>query len=83
MTATKSRQKHQQQMIHSALMTEQISKRVARENFALSTVAVVQAASFEALLHQSKEEEDERQFTNSVFRLSIGFLRAFFSVHRR
>lgn len=40
-------------------MTEEISKQVARENFAMSTVSMLQAASFEPLLHQSRDEEEE------------------------
>ncbi len=40
-------------------MTEEISKRVARENFTMSTVSMLQAASFEPLLHQSRDEEEE------------------------
>jgi hypothetical protein len=59
MTASKSRQKHQQELIHSALMSEENSKRVARENFSLSTVSILQAASFEAISNKSKEEEDD------------------------
>jgi hypothetical protein len=40
-------------------MSEEISKRVARENFAMSTVSMLQAASFEPLLHQSRDDEEE------------------------
>ena len=40
-------------------MAEETSKRVARENFALSTVPMLQSASFEPLLHQSRDEEEE------------------------
>ena len=58
-TASKSRQKHQQELIHTALMTHEISRRVARENFGISVVSILNAASFEPLLHQSKDDEDE------------------------
>lgn len=58
-TTSKTRKKHQQEFIHSALMRQEISKRVARENFIMSSVSMLQAASFEPLLHQSKEEEEE------------------------
>ncbi len=58
-TTSKTRKKHQQEFIHSALMTEEISKRVARENFTMSTVSMLQAASFEPLLHQSRDEDEE------------------------
>jgi hypothetical protein len=40
-------------------MTEEISKQVARENFSMSTVSMLQAASFEPLLHQFRDEEEE------------------------
>lgn len=40
-------------------MTEETSKRVARENFIMSTVPILQAASFEPLLYQSRDEEEE------------------------
>ena len=59
MTTSKTRKKHQQELIHSALMTEEISKRVARENFTMSTVSMLQAASFEPILHQSRDEDEE------------------------
>ncbi|CAF3808214.1 unnamed protein product [Rotaria magnacalcarata] len=58
-TTSKTRKKHQQELIHSALMTEEISKRVARENFVMSTVPMLEEASFEPLLHLSKGDEDE------------------------
>ncbi|CAF4726018.1 unnamed protein product, partial [Rotaria socialis] len=58
-TASKTRKKHQQELIHSALMAEETSKRVARENFAMSTVSMLQSASFEPLLHQPRDEEEE------------------------
>ncbi|CAF3737280.1 unnamed protein product, partial [Adineta steineri] len=58
-TASKTRKKHQQELIHSALMAEETSKRVARENFAMSTVPILQSASFEPLLHQPRDEEEE------------------------
>jgi len=40
-------------------MAEETSKRVARENFTLSTVPMLQSASFEPLLHQPRDEEEE------------------------
>ncbi|UJR20708.1 hypothetical protein I4U23_023829 [Adineta vaga] len=58
-TTSKTRKKHQQEFIHSALMREEISKRVARENFTMSSVSILQAASFEPLLHQSREEDED------------------------
>lgn len=58
-TASKSRQKHQQELIHSALLIEETSKRVAREHFALSTVSILSSAAHALLAHQSKDEEDE------------------------
>lgn len=59
MTASKTRKKHQQELIHSALMAEETSKRVARENFTISNVQMLQMASFEPLLHQPRDEEEE------------------------
>jgi hypothetical protein len=46
-------------------MAEETSKRVARENFAMSTVPMLQSASFEPLLHQPRDEEEEgmREFS--------------------
>ncbi|CAF4414152.1 unnamed protein product [Rotaria socialis] len=58
-TTSKTRKRHQQELIHSALMTEDISKRVARENFAISIVPMLEGASFEPLLNLSEDEEDE------------------------
>lgn len=40
-------------------MTEEISKQVARENFSLSAVSILQAASFEPLLHQTHDDEED------------------------
>jgi hypothetical protein len=40
-------------------MAEETSKRVARENFAMATVPILQSASFEPLLHQPRDEEEE------------------------
>jgi hypothetical protein len=40
-------------------MTKEISKQVARENFAMSSISMLQAASFEPILHQSKDEEED------------------------
>ncbi|CAF0857757.1 unnamed protein product [Adineta steineri] len=59
MTTSKTRKKHQQEFLHLALMTEETSKRVARENFIISTVPILPAASFEPLLHQTRDEEEE------------------------
>jgi hypothetical protein len=58
-TASKTRKKHHQELIHTALMAEETSKRAARENFTMSTVPMLQLASFEPLLHQPREEEEE------------------------
>ena len=58
-TTSKTRKKHQQEFIHLALMKEENNKRVARENFIMSSVSMLQAASFEPLLHQSREEDEE------------------------
>lgn len=48
-------------------MAEETSKRVARENFTMSTVPMLQAASFEPLLHQPRDEEEE----STIFLFSL------------
>ncbi|CAF3810181.1 unnamed protein product, partial [Didymodactylos carnosus] len=58
-TASKTRKKHQQELLHTALLAEETSKRVARENFAMSNVPILQSASFEPLLHQQRDEDEE------------------------
>lgn len=40
-------------------MKEEISKRVARENFSMSIVPILQAASFEPLLHSLRDDGEE------------------------
>ena len=50
-------------------MTEEISKQVARENFSISSVGMLQSASFEPLLHQSREDEDEGKTSDAMERL--------------
>ncbi len=40
-------------------MTEETSKRVVRENFTMTSVPMLQSASFEPLLHQPRDEEEE------------------------
>lgn len=73
-TTSKTRKKHQQESLHNALMTEEISKQVARENFDISSVAMLQSASFEPLLHQSKEDEDEGEMRNVMKRKNCRML---------
>lgn len=58
-TASKSRKKHQQEIIHKALQADQMNKKIARENFFFTNLAYLQLASYEPFLHQSKEEQDE------------------------
>jgi len=57
-------------------MAEETSKRVARENFAMSTVPMLQSASFEPLLHQPRDEEEEgmREFSFINKRIFYFFL---------
>lgn len=40
-------------------MTEEISKQVARENFIMTNISILQSASFEPLLHLSRDDEEE------------------------
>ena len=76
-TASKTRKKHQQELIHAALMAEETSKRVARENFAISTVPMLQLASFEPLLHQPRDDEEEGRDEDLLFSMKISFVGLF------
>ena len=60
-------------------MTEEISKQVARENFALSTVPMLQAASFEPLLHQLRDDEEEgmTEFAIDISQMGLVFYSAY------
>lgn len=61
-------------------MAEETSKRVARENFAISTVPMLQSASFEPLLHQPRDEEEEGMILVffSYYKIQIAMLLIFF-----
>ena len=59
MTATKSRKKHQQKVISKALQNDKLNKKIARENFNFSDISFLHFASYEPLLHQTKEEPEE------------------------
>ena len=59
MTATTTRRKQQQEMIRRALLAEEERKRVGRENFPMTTVAVPQLAAYEPALHSAVEEHEE------------------------
>ncbi|GAB6032279.1 hypothetical protein CHUAL_010920 [Chamberlinius hualienensis] len=59
-TATKTRKKQQMEMVQSALRSEDEKKRVARENFLLTTVPVTMQAAYEpALYHAAAEDHDD------------------------
>ena len=58
-TATTTRRKQQQEMIRLALLAEEERKRVGRENFPMTTVAVPQLAAYEPALHPAVEEHEE------------------------
>lgn len=58
-TATTTRRKQQQEMIRRALLAEEERKRVGRENFPMTTVAVPQLAAYEPALHSAVEEHEE------------------------
>jgi hypothetical protein len=58
-TATKSRKKHQQEVISKALQNDKLNKKIARENFNFSDLSFLHFASYEPLLHQNKEEPEE------------------------
>ena len=62
MTASKSRKKHQQEIIYKALEADQLSKKTARENFNFTNLNYLHYASFEPFLFQSKEETEEGKF---------------------
>ncbi|KAL7675902.1 hypothetical protein ACOME3_002163 [Neoechinorhynchus agilis] len=56
-TASKSRKKHQQENLRKALHREEITRRVARENFVISNVALLQSASSETIMHYTKSAQ--------------------------
>ena len=66
-TATKSRKKHQQEVISKALQNDKLSKKIARENFNFSEISYLQYASYEPLLHQTKEEPEESNYGTYLF----------------
>ena len=75
-TASKSRKKHQQEILHKALEADKMNKRMAREMYNFSDLNYLQHASFEPLMHQSKEEAEEgKLFNNSYYspNFFIGF----------
>ena len=59
MTATTTRRKQQQQMIHRALLAEEDRCRAARENFQMTSIAVIQHAAYEPALHHAMEDHEE------------------------
>ena len=67
-TATNTRRKQQQEMLHKALEAKENSLRTAREAFLLSDVNVLGTAAYEPALHNAAEQEhDEGNTTCSVF----------------
>ncbi|CAF0812442.1 unnamed protein product, partial [Didymodactylos carnosus] len=70
-TASKTRKKHQQELLHTALLAEETSKRVARENFAMTNVPILQSASFEPLLYQQRDEDEEAHNDDDRFVESV------------
>ncbi len=59
MTASKSRKKHQQEIIQKALQADEVNRKKAREKFKITDIAYLQSASYEPFLHQTKEEPEE------------------------
>ncbi len=58
-TASKSRKKHQQEIIQRALEADELNKKIAREKFLLTSFNYLQSASYEPLMHQTKDEPEE------------------------
>lgn len=61
-TTKKSRKKYQQEILQKALNAEEKSKITARESFFLTRFPYLQNSSYEHLLHQIKDEQDEGNF---------------------
>jgi protein unc-80 len=58
-TASKSRKKHQQEILFKAMQADQLNKKIERENFKFTNINYLQHASYEPFLHQSKEEQED------------------------
>ena len=58
-TATNTRRKQQQEMLHKALEAKENSLRTAREAFLLSDVNVLGTAAYEPALHNAAEQEHD------------------------
>lgn len=72
-TASKSRKKHQQEILHKALEADKMNKRVARELFNFSDLNYLHNASFEPFLYQSKEEVEEGKLYYLLYILILDF----------
>lgn len=59
MTATKTRKKQQTELVESALKAEEDRKCSERENFLITTVPVVQQASYEPALHHAAGDDHD------------------------
>lgn len=64
MTASKSRKKHQQEIMQRAIQAEELNKKSAREKFFFTNLNYLQCASYEPLMHQTKEEQEEGIINN-------------------
>lgn len=64
MTASKSRKKHQQEIMQRAIQADEMNKKVAREKFYFTNLNYLQSASYEPLMHQTKEDTDEGKLSN-------------------
>ena len=66
MTATTTRRKQQQEMIHRALLAEEDRCRAARENFQMTSIGVIQHAAYEPALHHAMEDHEEGRTTDGT-----------------
>lgn len=63
-TASKSRKKHQQEVVYKAFQADIISRKTARESFKFTNLGYLQHAAYEPLMHQPKEENDDGKLTS-------------------
>lgn len=76
-TASKSRKKHQQEILHKALEADKMNKRMAREMYNFTDLNYLQHASIEPFMHQSKEENEEGKlfvFILDICPIMLGFI---------
>lgn len=79
MTATKTRKTQQAELVKMALQAEEDKKKSEREQFLITTVSIIQQASYEPSLHHAVgDEEGDEEVTVPVRWLSFEFLTIFY-----